>query len=141
MTKNSIYIILLTTVVAMWISCSSSAAQGPAQMDPAQFGEEVSVKTVAAHKGKPGVVVLDVREPHEYVDAHIPGVLHIPMGEVLDRKAEFIDAKIIFVTCRSGNRSGRITDALRSEGHTNVHNMAGGIRAWKSLGLPVEQGK
>lgn len=110
-------------------------------MDPAQFGEEVSVKTVAAHKGKPGVVVLDVREPHEYVDAHIPGVLHIPMGEVLDRKAEFIDAKIIFVTCRSGNRSGRITDALRSEGHTNVHNMAGGIRAWKSLGLPVEQGK
>jgi rhodanese-related sulfurtransferase len=125
-----------------WVSCSSSSvANGPAQMDSSKWGEVVSVKTVAAMKGKDGVVVLDVREPDEYNDAHIPGVMHIPMGQVLDRESEFIDAKIVFVTCRSGNRSGRITDALRDQGHTHVHNMAGGIRAWKSAGNPVETGK
>ena len=47
----------------------------------------------------------------------------------------------LIILCRSGNRSGRVTDALRQQGHTNVHNMAGGIRAWKSAGLPVESGK
>ncbi|MBN2525463.1 MAG: rhodanese-like domain-containing protein [Deltaproteobacteria bacterium] len=138
---NKLAVLVLSLGIGMWVSCTSSAAFGPAQTDPEKFGEEVSVHTVAAMKGKEGVVVLDVREPDEYADAHISGVKHIPMGQVLQRKSEFIDAKVIFVTCRSGNRSGRITDALREQGHTNVHNMAGGIRAWKSAGLPVETGK
>lgn len=141
MNQILIYGFLMVGSVLGCISCSNAAAQGPAQMDSSQWGEEVSVNTVAAMKGKEGVVVLDVREDDEYAEAHIPGVLHIPMGQVMNRKAEFIDAKSVFVSCRSGNRSGRVVDALRAQGHTHVHNMAGGIRAWKAAGLPVESGK
>ena len=141
MDKFLIYGFLLLASLMACVSCSSSAAQGPAQTDASKWGEEVSVNTVAAMKGKEGIVVLDVREDDEYADAHIPGVLHIPMGQVMDRKAEFIDAKTVFVSCRSGHRSSRVTAALRAEGFTHVHNMAGGIRAWKSAGLPVESGK
>ncbi|MBN2344668.1 MAG: rhodanese-like domain-containing protein [Deltaproteobacteria bacterium] len=45
----------------------------------------------------------------------------------------------MLVTCRSGNRSGSVTKALRDQGHTHVHNMAGGIRAWKAAGYPVKK--
>lgn len=138
---QNMFIFLFSIGFAMWVSCSSSAAFGPAQTDPEQYGEEVSVNTVAAMKGKEGVVVLDVREPDEYAEAHIPGVLHIPKDQVMQRKSEFIDAKLVFVTCRSGHRSSGVTEALRAQGYTHVHNMAGGIRAWKSAGQPVEQGK
>jgi rhodanese-related sulfurtransferase len=141
MSQILIYGVLMIGGLLGCISCSNAAAHGPAQMDSSQWGEEVSVNTVAAMKGKEGIVVLDVREPHEYADAHIPGVVHIPMGQVMERKDEFINAKTVFVTCRSGNRSGRVVDALRAQGHTHVHNMAGGIRAWKSADLPVESGK
>ena len=141
MKRTMLKIFIWGTAIALWVSCSSQVAQGPAQMDPAKFGEEVSVKTVAAHKGNDGVVVLDVREPAEYADSHIPGVVLIPKDQVLNRKAEFIDSKVVFVTCRSGHRSKNVTDALRAQGYTNVHSMAGGIRAWQSMGLPVEHGK
>ena len=142
MNKIFVYGIFMLLNVAIFVSCSSSAvAHGPAQTDSSQWGEEVSVNTVAAMKGKDGVVVLDVREPDEYAEAHIPGVLHIPMGQVMARKAEFINAETVFVTCRSGHRSGRVTAALRAEGHANVINMAGGIKAWKAAGHPVESGK
>ncbi|MBN2344669.1 MAG: rhodanese-like domain-containing protein [Deltaproteobacteria bacterium] len=81
--KTTIPFVVLILGVGLYWSCSNSAiANGPAQTDPAQFGEEVSVHTVNAMKGKPGVVVLDVRTPSEYNDEHIPGVVHIPMDQV-----------------------------------------------------------
>lgn len=131
--------ILIVTVLSggVYLSCSKSSANGPAQTDFATFGKEVSVNTVFAAKGKKGVVVLDVREPFEYNEEHIPGVVHIPMGEALQRSSEFLSNKVVIVTCRSGNRSGQVTDVLRAQGHTHVHNMSGGIRAWKSAGFPV----
>jgi rhodanese-related sulfurtransferase len=141
MNRILIYGLLMIGGMLGCVSCSNAAAHGPAQTDSTQWGEEVSVNTVAAMKGKEGIVVLDVREDDEYADAHIPGVVHIPMGQVMEKKDEFINAKAVFVTCRSGNRSGRVVDALRARGHTHVHNMAGGIRAWKSADLPVESGK
>jgi phage shock protein E len=44
----------------------------------------------------------------------------------------------VIVTCRTGNRSGQVTDFLRQNGFDNVHNMEGGIVAWEAAGLPVE---
>ncbi|MCB0224612.1 MAG: rhodanese-like domain-containing protein, partial [Anaerolineae bacterium] len=45
----------------------------------------------------------------------------------------------VILTCRSGNRSGQVTDFLRNNGFDNVHNMTGGIVAWENAGLAVEQ--
>ena len=80
---------------------------------------------------------IDVREQWEYDEAHIPGVSLIPMGEVPDRLDEIPTDKQVIVTCRSGNRSGQITDYLRSVGFDNVSNMSGGILAWEENGYPV----
>ncbi|NJN96510.1 MAG: rhodanese-like domain-containing protein [Anaerolineales bacterium] len=88
---------------------------------------------------QPDVLLIDVREPDEYNAGHIPGVTLIPMGEVPDRLSEIPQDKTVVVTCRSGNRSGQITDFLREQGYENVHNMQGGIVAWEQAGLPVEK--
>lgn len=140
--KNKILTLVAIAAFAVitYFACStnSTAAAQSTQTDPAQLGEEVSVHTVAALKGKKDVIVLDVREPFEYENAHIPDVVLIPKGKAIQRKAEYIKYKTVLITCRSGNRSGQVVEALRAQGHTNVHNMLGGIKAWKSAGLPVE---
>lgn len=81
--------------------------------------------------------LLDVREHEEYVEAHIPDSVLIPLGQ-LSRKLSSIpkDATIIAI-CRSGNRSGVATDMLRRAGYSDVLNLNGGILAWVRAGLPI----
>jgi rhodanese-related sulfurtransferase len=45
----------------------------------------------------------------------------------------------VIVTCRSGNRSGQVTQFLKANGFEDVHNMSGGIIAWEEAGFPVER--
>jgi rhodanese-related sulfurtransferase len=81
--------------------------------------------------------LLDVREREEYVEAHIPDSVLIPLGQ-LSRKLSSIpkDATIIAI-CRSGNRSGVAADMLRRAGYSDVLNLNGGIIAWARAGLPI----
>ena len=76
------------------------------------------------------VLVLDVREPHEYAIVNI-GAKLIPLGEVAQRSAELGDKdREIAVHCKSGARSQKASLALKQAGFTNVSNMTGGILAW-----------
>ena len=100
--------------------------------------DTVDVQTVASVKDRADVVVLDVREQWEYDAQHIPGVTLIPMAEVPNRLSEIPTDKTVILTCRSGNRSGQVTDYLRQLGYSNVHNMSGGILAWEQAGYSVE---
>jgi phage shock protein E len=85
-----------------------------------------------------GALLIDVREQHEWDAGRMPGAHLIPMDEIPQRIAELPrDRKIIF-SCRSGNRSGHIKDYMIDEhGYTDVHNLLGGILAWRVAGLPV----
>lgn len=77
--------------------------------------------------GKP--FVLDVREPGEYRQGHIPGSVLIPLGALPQRLSEVPSGQRIVVVCRSGGRSGVATGILRKAGY-DAHNMAGGMNAW-----------
>ncbi len=75
-------------------------------------------------------LLLDVREPHEYQIARIPGSRLIPLGELpkhldeLDRNADIV------AHCKTGGRSQKAVDLLKANGFRNVRNMTGGITAW-----------
>src|SRR4029078_2752866 len=87
----------------------------------------------AKHRQRAGATLIDVREQVEWDAGHIPGAVFIPMGELVDRIGEVVpdkDAELI-LQCRSGARSGRMTEALQQAGYTNVVNMAGGILDWQ----------
>ena len=133
--------LLLLVAGLLLAACGGgSEAAAPANaVDLAALPETVDVSTVNAIKDDPGVFLLDVREPDEYAAGHIPGITLIPMGEIPARMSELPKDKPVIVTCRTGNRSGQVTDFLREQGFTNVHNMDGGIVAWEAAVYAVEQ--
>lgn len=148
--KRFVLILFLLLMMGTAVACGGQAttvtAPNPAavvdsaaEFDLADLADTVNVQTVASVKDRDDVYLLDVREQSEYDAGHIPGVTLIPMGEVANRLAEIPTDKEVIVTCRSGNRSGQITDFLRQQGFDNVHNMEGGIVAWEAAGYDVEQ--
>ena len=89
-----------------------------------------------AYERSATVQLLDVREEFEVAESMIPGSLHIPMGQLNERLGELDAAVDVITVCRSGNRSGKVADALSTAGF-RAHNMAGGIVAWQQAGLPT----
>ncbi|MGI8794254.1 MAG: molybdopterin-synthase adenylyltransferase MoeB [Acidimicrobiales bacterium] len=85
---------------------------------------------------RPGTVVLDVREPDEYEQGALPGVVHIPRGhleaqiesKIVDREAPVV------VYCAGGVRSAFAADTLQQLGYTDVVSMIGGFNKWKDEG-------
>ena len=74
--------------------------------------------------------LLDVREPHEYQIARLPGGVLVPIGELLARRAEIDPAVEIIVYCHHGIRSANATAYLRSAGYPLARNLVGGIDDW-----------
>lgn len=139
---KKLIVLILITSLALVTACGGQSAAPVAEAPVAEevalnLGPTVDVQTVAQIKDRDDVFVIDVREQHEYDAGHIPGITLIPMGTIPDRLAEIPTDKEVIVTCRSGNRSGQVTQFLRDQGFTNVHNMDGGILAWEAAGLEV----
>jgi len=78
------------------------------------------------------VVILDVREQHEYDSAHIPGAVLLPVGTITENTAAAVIDNldtVVLVYCRSGNRSKTASQSLVDLGYTNVYEF-GGINDW-----------
>lgn len=78
------------------------------------------------------VTLLDVRQPAEYEEAHLPGALLIPMGDLDDRLDELDRDKPVVVYCAIGGRSRVAAQLMSGKGFTNLYNMSGGIHGWES---------
>jgi glyoxylase-like metal-dependent hydrolase (beta-lactamase superfamily II)/rhodanese-related sulfurtransferase len=103
--------------------------------------EEVS--RVLASPGESARLLLDVRQPDEYVSelGHVPGAVLIPLPELPARLSEigsYRDKKVVAI-CRSGARSAKAAAILKDAGFQDVWNMIGGTLAWRQKGFPVER--
>ena len=83
-----------------------------------------------------GAKLIDVREPHEFADAHVADAVLIPLGTVPAQIDEFRGDAPTYLICRSGVRSLRACEYLAQNGIEAV-NVAGGMLAWVELGNPV----
>jgi len=81
-------------------------------------------------------VVLDVRESIEVAGGTIPGAIHIPLGELIDRIDELDAGLTVACLCRTGARSRAAADYLSDQGYDAV-NLAGGIVAWTGDVAPI----
>ena len=106
---------------------------GPAL--PSLSAQELSEKLKTSERP----LVIDVRQPEEYREAHISGAKLIPLGELGQRIKELPQGKEIVCVCASGSRSSSATKMLAGAGYT-VLNMNGGMGAWQRSGLPVKKG-
>ena len=78
----------------------------------------------------PALVVLDVREPHEYAIARIEGARLIPLSELAGRLRELDGRAEIVTHCHHGLRSLKAREILKGAGFASVRSLAGGIDAW-----------
>lgn len=92
-----------------------------AEITPTEF--------VARRERGESLTLLDVREEWELGVASVPGILHIPMGQLADRLGEIDRSREVVVLCRSGRRSLQVANFLQQNGFRAV-NLAGGILAW-----------
>src|SRR5712664_201295 len=74
--------------------------------------------------------IVDVREPNEYQINRIPGSELIPLGDVPKRVNELNPDDEIVVHCKTGGRSAKAADFLRSVGFKRVLNLKGGVLDW-----------
>ena len=85
-------------------------------------------------------LLIDVREDHEWNAAHAAGAIHLGKG-IIERDIEATapdKSTELVLYCGGGYRSALAADVLQSMGYTNVWSMAGGWKAWKESGAPVE---
>ena len=103
-----------------------------------QATPEVDVAETARIWAERSAQLVDVREPREWASGHIPGALHIPLGELGRRSGELMKETPVIVVCRSGQRSLDGTDELLARGFSEVASFKGGMLAWAEAGHPVE---
>ncbi|MDF2659783.1 MAG: Rhodanese-related sulfurtransferase [Paenibacillus sp.] len=77
-----------------------------------------------------GSKVIDVREPHEYKQGHLPGAVNIPLGRLGRSFADIPKETPVFLYCRSGMRSKQAGKVLAKHGYTDVSHLTGGISSW-----------
>lgn len=102
--------------------------------------DEVSVQQAAELRAS-GAFVVDVREPSEWAEAHIPGAVLIPLGELESRMDEVPQGQTVLVYCSSGSRSVAARGILRAAGYPNVISLSGGITAWIAAGHETVSGQ
>jgi rhodanese-related sulfurtransferase len=102
------------------------------QLDP------TSLKKIA---GKDVLQIVDVRSPEEWSGGHLPGAIHIPLAQLPDRIRELDLTAPIVVHCRGGGRSSIAASFLKSQGVSDISNLAGGFDEWVAQGFEVESGK
>ena len=83
-------------------------------------------------------LLVDVRQPDEYAQGHIPGAILMPLGEVPARMHELPVEKDLVFYCRSGKRSQGAAIFVSSRPYTTstVFNLTGGILSWDGQLLP-----
>ncbi len=91
------------------------------------------VRTLIKEKSTDQYCLLDVRQPGEYEQGHIPGARLIPLAELPSKLNQVKSDVMTIVYCRSGNRSRSGVGILNGAGLDNVYNMEGGILAYNGL--------
>ena len=108
----------------------------------AQLGRE-SVHDLAPDEGARGlsegkILLVDVREPNETEVERYPDAFYLPMSEFDPAAIPDPQGRQVVFACRSGNRSVTASLIAQSAGLPYDCHLAGGMKAWKELGLPTE---
>ena len=108
--------------------------------------EEIAPDRLVAQRSG---IVIDVREPAEYAQGHLPGAINLPRG-VLEfqihahpamacttSEALAVADRELVLYCLTGGRSALAADSLQALGFTRVRSLAGGLTAWRNAGHPL----
>lgn len=126
---SALYGAVMGLVIAGWT---------PRAQEPAGF-QRLEPAAAADLASRPGTFVLDVRTRAEFETGRLPGAVLIPLDELPRRLSELPRDKSapVLVYCATGRRSRTAGSLLAGQGRAAVHDLKGGIAAWRAAGLPV----
>jgi glyoxylase-like metal-dependent hydrolase (beta-lactamase superfamily II)/rhodanese-related sulfurtransferase len=84
-------------------------------------------------------VVLDVREPWEFHQGHVPGAVSIPLGQLAYKVGELDLDRPVAVICETGHRSQSAAALLGQKNFKKIYNVATGTSGWARQGFPIER--
>ena len=109
-------------------------------------GESIAPRE-AIRRIEAGAALIDVRESHEYAAGHAAAARHLPLRRIQREGIASIDelgipahATEILLVCESGMRSRIARGLLSKDKRHHYINVAGGMGAWRSAGLPLARG-
>jgi hydroxyacylglutathione hydrolase len=85
-----------------------------------------------------GRILVDVREPGEFDQGHVPGALNLPQAELATRLEELPRDRPIYLICHAGFRSLRAAQFLKQTGFRQILNVRGGTVGWSAAGFPLD---
>ena len=100
--------------------------------------QEIDLDSFAAAHAAGGLVI-DVREPEEYVDGHVPGARLMPLSRLGALATDLPGGQPVYVICASGNRSQAGAGLLARRG-VEAYSVAGGTSGWARTGRPIVVG-
>jgi rhodanese-related sulfurtransferase len=139
--KRSTPGVLLALVMALAVvvaACSGSESTAVTQsielVSPAKAAEVIEEQPE-------GLVVLDIRTPEEYAEAHLADAIVVDYyAPDFADQLDALDKNVPYVLyCRTGNRSSDAVKTMKSLGFAQVYEIDGGIVNWYEQGFPVEQ--
>lgn len=101
--------------------------------------ERIDVDTAKAMLEEGDVTLIDVREPQEWAQGHIPGNKLVPLMTLMSNPREHIPEGPVIFYCAEGVRSALACEVAAAIGRKHLYNLEGGIKAWQAKGYPVEK--
>lgn len=123
------------------LSFAAAALAFAVTLAPAAAEGVIALEAVKEGLKSGRIVLLDVREPEEFVAGHVPGAINMPLSHfdpaALPKPAD----KTVVVMCRSGHRAGIAQAAAAKAGRTDIVDFAGSMIEWTAKGEPIVTGR
>jgi len=103
-----------------------------------ESAHDLAPEEVARGLAEGKILLVDVREPNETEIERYPEAFYLPMSEFDPTAIPDPDGRQVVFACRSGNRSVTASLIAQTAGLPYDAHLAGGMKAWKELGLPTE---
>ncbi|MGN1055917.1 MAG: rhodanese-like domain-containing protein [Comamonas sp.] len=132
----------MTFIVENWYLILLAAVSGGLLLAPAlkgATGGSLQPNDAVTKINREKAVIVDVREPEEYVKGHIANAKNIPLSQLEERLPQVAKNKalpVIFV-CEKGARAGKALQQAKKLGYEKPESLAGGLAAWRTAGLPL----
>lgn len=118
---------IVLTCLILIVGCKPKTQSRPQYRD---ISVGMAHNLILQQQGNHSFTILDVRTPEEFATGHIDGAINI---DYINNKEELLNLpkdKTYLIYCASGNRSRKSALYLKSQGHSSLFNMSGGIKSW-----------
>ena len=122
----------ILTILILLAGCGATGGEPTGEEAAEITYQQITQEEAKNMMDTQAVIVLDVREQHEFDAGHIPGAILLPVGSIAEEAAAAVIPEkdsVVLVYCRSGNRSKTASASLVDLGYTGIYEF-GGITTW-----------